>query len=964
MTLKTSKLRDAIAYALVVGATGFVGSAFAQQAEQAQTTQEQSATELDTIVVTGTRIQSQTMTASSPVLEINAEEFGFVGATVAEDLVNQYPQLAPVFDNFQNNPFQGYATVDLRGLGANRTLALVNGRRIPKGLGETADISIVPPALVQRVDVLTGGASAVYGSDAVAGVVNFILDNEFEGVSLDFGWSAYQHENDNRYMQGLLDEAGFDYPDGSSGFEGMAQNIDFAIGGRFGEGGHAVAWATYRKSRSLFQGQRDYSSCALSDDGTACGGSPTADPANFYVYSFNPEGDLTYLGYADRNPDGSWTDFGATPPNLYNFAPINYYQRPDTRVTAGTSVSYEINEHFEPYVEAMFVNRKSTSQIAPSGAFFAGINVGCDFEQIGSLCSDVGIGADDDVTILVAKRNVEGGPRITDLESTNYSVTTGVRGALDENWKYDAAFTYGRSQTSLIGTNDFLTPRIQDALLGCPDGSFPGCIPYEVWTDSVTPEQAQSLQGVSLERYVTDIMVFNGFVTGDLGFGVPWVEDDISVVAGVEYRKERYSFVADQNTAEGNFAGSGATAPPIDGDYSIEEVFLEANIPLLQDVGFLKSLDTQLGYRYSDYDTSGAVETFKVGFGANFNDMFRARAGFNRAIRGPNVNELFSSQSLGLWAGTDPCAGASPVFTAEQCARTGVSAAQYGAVPANSAGQYNGIFGGNPLVEPEEADTWTVGFAVTPIDNLDLSVDYYDIQLDKQISTLDPSTIINLCANGQDAFCDQIVRNPVSGDLFRGTNSFVVSTINNNGERQLRGIDLTANYDFDLGPGRFNLSFIGTHVLEDYFEPVPGEEESSYECAGIVASICQDPEWRHIAGARYSFDRFTVGGRWRYIGELDYDSPYTGEPESTDLLLCSPSTDAACFGDGGIDAFNYIDLYGSIDFGDYVTWNFGVNNVADKEPPLVGGSLVLNGNSIGGYDQAGRYVHTSISLRF
>ncbi len=169
---------------------------------------------LDAVNVTGTRLKSQSMTASSPVAEINAEEFQYSGATKVEDLVNQYPQLSLNFDGFTNNGSDGYATVDLRGLGAKRTLTLVNGRRIPKGIIETPDITIIPTAIVKRVDLLTGGASAVYGSDAIAGVVNFVLDDAFHGISVNAGYSAYQHNNDNTYMRGLMDKAGYPYPKG------------------------------------------------------------------------------------------------------------------------------------------------------------------------------------------------------------------------------------------------------------------------------------------------------------------------------------------------------------------------------------------------------------------------------------------------------------------------------------------------------------------------------------------------------------------------------------------------------------------------------------------------------------------------------------------------------------------------------------------------------------------------------
>ena len=955
MNLKRSKLRDAIVFSLAVGAISLAstGTAFAQEAAPPQ----KEATELDTIVVTGTRIKSQTMTSSSPVTEITAEEFKYTGATIVEDLVNQYPQMSPIFDNFQNNPSLGYSEVDLRGLGAQRTLTLVNGRRIPKGSGETADISIIPSALVQRVDILTGGASAVYGSDAIAGVVNFVLNDKFEGVSIDVGYSAYQHKNENGYIQGLMDDKGFSYPTGDSGFGGISKNIDLAIGGSFGEGGHAVAWATWRKNEALFQGDRDYSSCALNAAGTACGGSGTADPANFYIYAYNPGGDTTFTGYA--HPEGgTWMNDGGAPHYLYNYAPINYYQRPDTRFTAGVNMKYEINEHFQPYIEAMFVNRKAPYQIAPSGAFFTNVAVPCSFAQIGTLCSDLGLDADNDLSILVAKRNTEGGPRVAAQEFTNYSITTGVSGAITDSWSYDASFTYGRSAFDQQNYNDFLTSRIQSALLGCPDGSFAGCVPYEVWSDSITPEQAQTLQGVGTQDVKTDMMVFNAYASGDLGFSLPWASGQpAGLVVGYEWRKERYSFVSDSNSEQGNFAGSGGTSPALSEGFRVQDLFLEANVPIIADAGALDQMDLQLGYRYSTYDITDSSNTYKIGLGASFLDnKYRLRAGFNHAVRAPNLNELYASSALGLWAGEDPCAGANPIYSAAQCALTGVLPGQYGSVPANAASQYNGLFSGNANLKPEQADTWTLGFAASPIDNLELSVDYFDIRLEDQIQSLNGSLTISLCATtGLAEYCDAIVRSS-TGALHRPNSAYVETPNINTGEIHLRGLDLIAAYALDLGPGRLSASFNGSYVLEKEYDPKPGFDFGQvYDCAGVISPDCQTQKWRHIANTRYSFSRYTVGLRWRYMGELSYESPYTGAPLSTDTLLV---------GNGGkISAYNYFDLSGTMDLGP-ATWTIGVNNLADKEPPMVGGSLVLNGNSIGGYDQAGRYFFTSLSLKF
>ncbi|MHC9084944.1 TonB-dependent receptor [Luteimonas sp. RIT-PG2_3] len=947
MRLKRSKLRDAITVALTVGVAAMATTGTSMAQDQTQ------ATELDKITVTGSRIQSQTMTASSPVTEISAEEFQYSGATKVEDLVNQYPQLALNFDNFQNNPSQGYATVDLRELGPQRTLALVNGRRIPKGLGETPDISIIPAALVQRVDLLTGGASAVYGSDAMAGVVNFILDNQFEGVSVNLGYSAYQHDNDNGYLPSRMDARGFDYPSGNSGFDGISKSIDLAIGGRFGENGHAMGWVTWRKNESLLQGQRDYSSCALNAAGTSCGGSATADPGNFYIFSPSLGG-----FYALPNASGTWEQ---ADPFIYNYAPINYYQRPDTRFTAGSNVEYEINEHFKPYLSTMFVNRKSSTQIAPSGAFFTDLSVPCSTSVYGSLCADLGIPADEDFTVYVAKRNVEGGPRIGRDDNTSYSITSGLAGAINDNWSYDASFTYNRSVTKNENINDFVTTRVRDALLGCPAGAFDGCLPYDVWNDNVSAEAAQALQGVGIVNYTTSMKVVNAYITGDLGFGLPSAEDPISLVAGYEWRAETYDRVADSNMATGNFTGLGGPTSNASGEIKVSEFFLEGAIPLLSDAGPLDHLGAEVGYRYSDYSNSGAVHTYKFGLGANFADnKFRVRAGYNRAIRAPNITELYDPNTISLWAGEDPCAGASPEYTQAQCLLTGVTAAQYGNIAANPAGQYNQIGGGNLALVPETADTWTLGFAANPIDNLNLSVDYYDIRIKDAIQPIEGPNILAGCAiGGNAALCDLIRRNAGTGDLFRGSDpnvsGLVYNTLSNYGNLKFRGIDLTADYAWNIGAGRLSTMFRGTYALEQTKEPIPGLDVTTYDCAGTINTSCNAAKWRHFANLRYSLDGYSVGLRWRYVGEKDYVNE-NGSQGSTDTILV---------GNGNkIAAYNYFDLSGSMQFGDYATWTVGVNNIADKEPPMVGGTVVLNGNSVGGYDQAGRYIFTSVSFKF
>lgn len=940
---KFNPLSGAIRFALVAGTAALVAAPVYAQSEETPTS-------LDQIVVTGSRIQSQTVTSSAPVTEIQREDFALSGATRVDDLVNQYPQLTPAFDSQQNNGAVGYATVSLRNLGAERTLTLVNGRRLPPGpVGELRDISIVPAALINRVDILTGGASAVYGSDAVAGVVNFVLDTEFEGFSVNAGYSAYQHDNRNTYMQGLQDARGFSYEDGNSGFDGASKNIDLAWGGALGDGaGHAMAWLTYRENDALFHAQRDYSSCALNAAGAVCGGSGTSAPANFLIFPTSGPG----VGQASFDSNGRWRrGYGS----LYNYAPPNYYQRPDERYTAGTAISFEVNEYFTPYFEAMLVNRKDSIQIAESGAFGVPLQgQSCSNPIFGTLCSDLGI-TSDTFDVYVLRRNVEGGPRRTDTSDLSYRFVVGTKGALGETWNYDASYVFARTNNDTQGYNDFLISRITDGLLGCPAGAFDGCEFWNIWRPGATTQSsADALAGVSFNKTNTEMEVFNAFATGDFGFGLPSAGGStIFGVFGVEHRREAYSTVSDNDSAAGNFAGAGASAPPVDGETKVNEVFMEALVPLFVGDGAFKSLDLDLGYRYSDYDRSGGANTYKLGLIADVG-MVRPRVGYNRAIRAPGINDLFAPQRTVLFDDTDPCSGANPVRSAAECARTGVSAAQYGTIPANPAEQNNQFVGGNPDLTPEQADTYTVGLVFTPLEDLNVAIDYYDVKIEETITGIGASTILNTCLDtGLSSVCSLVRRGP-RGDLWLADEHNVVNTTQNFGNVRARGIDLNANYTFEALGGRFFTSMVGNFILEEESDPLPGVEGTKFDCVGKINPSCRTHEWRHIANVRYARDSWSLNMRWRYFGELDYVSN-SGTPLTTDRLVAAK---------GGIPGYSFIDLSGSLALADNIDLTLGVNNIADKEPPLVGVTNATNANAPGGYDQLGRYIFSSISLKF
>ncbi|HYG05470.1 MAG TPA: TonB-dependent receptor [Stenotrophomonas sp.] len=430
----------------------------------------------------------------------------------------------------------------------------------------------------------------------------------------------------------------------------------------------------------------------------------------------------------------------------------------------------------------------------------------------------------------------------------------------------------------------------------------------------------------------------------------------------MEWRDQRYATTSDSNTRTGNFAGAGGPRPDVSGAYNVTEVFLEGALPIVTNAGPLDRLAADLGYRYSDYSTSGGVNTYKFGLTAALLDgRLRLRGGWNRAIRGPSVNALFRPQTLALWNGNDPCSGSKPEFSAEQCARTGVMAAQYGNVLPSPASQYNMLSGGNTQLAPERADTWTIGAAFSPVRNLDMSVDYYDIRIRDAITTIGASTVLRSCAqNGLPALCDRVQRNAQTGDLWVGNDrqnaGYVRNVFNNFGNFYYRGVDLSVRYRWTLGPGSLVADMVGSYALKQKNEPIPGVASATYDCAGRINESCNSPKWRHVANLRYNWSDYSVGLRWRYVGAVDYINT-DGTRGTSDQLVAQ---------NGGINAANYIDLNGSLRFGGGWEWTAGVNNVFDRAPPLVGSALIAQGNanSPNGYNPAGRYLFTSLAYRY
>ncbi len=1004
--LKTFKGR-LLASSLIAG-VALGAPAYAQEAETVDTVEtvvEDTTARQETVTITGTRIQqSSNLVFTSPVTQISSEDITTQGVTRIEDLVAQLPQAFASQNSTVSNGASGTATVDLRNLGPSRTLVLIDGRRMGYGSPSdvAADLNQIPTQMVERVEVLTGGASAVYGSDAVAGVVNFIMKKDFEGFQIDAQYSFYQHNNDydtNGNLREVIagraetNPSQFQIPEDNV-MDGFGKEITMIMGVNAPDDrGNITAYASYRNNDPILQGDRDYSACSIGSanaTGFTCGGSSTSFPGRI---------NNTFFGFGGPNVDingiipdpvdftidqttGQLRPFsGAT--DQYNFGPTNYYQRPDERYNLGAFGRYQINEYAEAYTQLMFTDYESVAQIAPSGNFFSTETLNCGnplftAEFAAAIgCTPAEIAANTSESIFFGRRNVEGGGRQDSLRFTSYRGVVGLRGDIPElsGWTYDLSAQYSQVTQARTYRNEFSINRLNRAInvvsdpdTGLPvcqsvlDGTDPNCVPYNIFNlGSVTQEALNYVQVPLIQTGTTTQQVITAAVTGDLGqygFRSPAATDGLAIVLGAEYRRDSLQRIVDVSFSTGDGAGQGGATLPVQGSVSNIDVFTEFQLPLVQGKPGVELLSIDGAFRYSDYDTGIQASTWKLGAEYAPTSDLRIRGSYQQATRAPNVLELFTAQGLNLFDDDyDPCGlvpAGGTVGSQALCTATGVPAALYGSDALNSpAGQYNFQQGGNPNLDPEEAETFTVGIVFTPsfMSGFTASVDYYSIDITDRIDIVDPTITLDLCYGQNDqAACGRINRSP-GGSLWVSNDGFVEGLNTNIGGQATSGVDLSAAYAFELASaGSLEFSVIGTYLLENETDPI-GVAAEVFDCAGQYGLACNtpQPEWRHRARVQWSTNfGATFTGTWRYYGSVD---------------LFRNTADRV---DASFDAENYFDLAGSYQILDNTMLRFGVNNVLDNDPPLSASvGTTGNGNTYPQtYDSFGRYVFIGATLDF
>ncbi|NJO12779.1 MAG: TonB-dependent receptor [Gammaproteobacteria bacterium] len=685
--------------------------------------------------MTGSRLlRSRDLVEVSPVQTVDFEEIRLSGNVTLEDTLNAFPQLNP--DNtgtVNQSGGAGVLSADLRGLGAVRTLVLVDGRRyIPADVTGLVDLSTIPDGLVERVEIITGGASAVYGSDAIAGAVNFILKDDFEGA-----------------------EFRAQYGETSRG-DGQNRKLDLLLGVNTDDGrGNATVHASYTNRDPVFMGDRAFSR------------QPLLENAQGRLVNFgsgNIPGGLIGISAANApliqgvdltNANGACPGaiqgvrFGANgqpfpfcrPTEQYNYAAVNFLLRPFERWQVSTTGHYDFTERVQGYAQFFYTKKENEFQQAPEAVSptSSGQETGTvlitnadtnplypqalrDFFAANRSFFD----SNNDGIFVVrstSRRFEEFGPRNTSITADSFNLTSGLRGDLnfgEQNWKWDAFFQFSRSDVEFIQTGLLSRSRTTLGLDSILVGGQPacrtnllGCVPVNIFgTNTLTPQMADflSVQTGRTEEFLRKMS--GASLAGDL-FDLP--AGPVAAAVGLEWRREEFESVPDEISSSGDLT-SQAIAPRYNqGDFEIFELFAEFRVPLLVDLPAIKGLAIEGAVRQSDYSTIDTVVTWKGLLDWEITDWVRVRGGLSRAIRAPNLNELFAQPGAGFTGGVDPCWITSTPTAAEQqlCIQQGVPASTLPTfVPGASQG-WNALSGGNPNLQEEEADTFTAGVVFT-----------------------------------------------------------------------------------------------------------------------------------------------------------------------------------------------------------------------------------------------------------
>ena len=913
---------------------------------------------IEEIVVTGSRIKRRDFTSPSPISSIDKGILEFSGQATLEEALNQMPQVQPDFGRTSNNPGDGTSRLNLRGLGSERTLVMLNGRRLaPSGVGSAIDVNNLPQALIERVEIITGGASTVYGSDAIAGVVNFITRDDFEGFGLDISTYTTEHG------------------DSESSDLNISYGHNFA-GGR----GNITVFGGVLDREESFAADRTISEVPWQDDweGNLVRGGSFTVPEGIV---FSPRVDLgsgpVFITFDQNGVPVEFID----PDDKYNFAPVNYLQTPLRRYSGGLFLNYNISSNVETYFEITHTRNEARQNLAPVPAT-SNYSINPDNPVLSPEAQQ--IFADqftpdgpNTVAFRFSRRLEELGPRIIDSTRDYSRVVAGLRGAINDNWDFDAWLTYtdGDEEEQLL--NGASASRIQQGLLvdpltgQCTDPSN-GCVPLNLFGKGNLASDGVGF--IRLPPLVNSTSrtqkLLSAFVTGP-AFDT-WA-GPVETAVGVEWRNDSGIFAADAAL----FAGDGLGyrgASGINGTEEVFEVYAEALVPLAQDAKFAEYLALELGARYSEYDNAGEVDSYKIGGEWQVVDSVRLRTMYQRSVRAPNLGEAFQEQFVedssfvGSQSRFDPCSASNDPQgggDAEKCIIQGLPADQIGIFEAAPGFPTDYYQGGNPNLVPEEAETFTVGFVMNfaAAPNWQFAVDYFDLEVTDTIGEIDPAAICFDPANTANLFCDNIRRESLSYNVFE-----VFAQTSNRGTSEASGIDTQIVYQSELPAwmaiadtyADFNVNLVWTHMRSKSTQENP--VATPLDCKGRFGWPCIEgssgstfPIDRVTTNASYASGDLSMHLTWRWIDGTDNAAPLqSGLFGFPDPILQIPS----------IGSKNYVDLGVGYAFTDNISARLNIANLFDTDPPFMADATHQNNTDATMYDIFGRSYYLSLSLLY
>ncbi|MGS1016552.1 TonB-dependent receptor domain-containing protein [Allosphingosinicella humi] len=968
--------RSLLASSLLCGATLFAAPALAQEAAANASAVAAEAPQDEAIVVTGSRLVRTDLEAPSPLTVVGENDIKLSGSVTLENTINKFPQLASGnTSNVNNGGGSGVLTANLRGLGATRTLVLVNGRRfIPANSDGQVDLSSIPDALIKRVEIITGGASAVYGSDAIAGAINFLLKNDFNGVDASY-----------RYGQTFEDD-------------GASHKIDLTVGTNLDDGrGNVTVSTSYTKRDPIFQSARAFSRVPLDTiGGQLVPGGSSAIPGTRIGFS---QAQLAQLVGVNLTPGGNCTTingirFGANgevlpycnPEDAYNYSSFNYLLRPFERFQISTIARYELGDNVELYGEAYYVNTRNSSQLAPDSETPVTPGAGSGILLVPNYATNPGLlpavrnffvnnaalfdpnNTGTATVIGAGRRYNELGPRENDYERNSFSLTGGLRGSfplLGSDWSYDTFFQYQRNRTDSTTRNSVSATRLSQGLDTVLDGNGNvvcrvqtlGCVPVNIFgLDTITPEAARFLTPPRSSNDEFQRKVAGAALSGVL-FELP--AGPVALALGTEYRKDEFEFNPSPMDLAGEYGGRSQA--PVAGQFSVTEVFGELRVPILKDVPFADLLAVEGAARYSDYggDNSpvGGVFTWKVGAEYAPIDWVRFRSAFNRAIRAPTINELKSPISLGFTSGTDPCIASRNPTPAQQdlCVLQGVPRADLPTFSQANVGFY-GMSGGNPNLTEERSKTLTVGAVISPpfARRLNFTVDYFRVEVKDAIDRINANQTLNDCFTRLDpnaATCQAIKR------FANGQIDYVSTQLANLGELKVEGVDAQVDYRMDLPFAQIggenatlNLSAVASFLFERSTKVLAGQEPT--DCSGRFGGGCTGngvfatPDFKLNLNATYNSGPLTVRLAGRMVGDMKL---YPGVTAPVKEASSQWYFDAAVTG----QVMEEVELFG------------GIENLFDKQPPIFGTAISADTNTDPSlYDVVGRRFSVGARLKF